>query len=667
MSWKRLKDIVASTAINSNKMLAITAADVVTTVVGEDVVQEAISNSNTVKNAFNTQVSTAITNDATVQNSFNTQVSNAITNDAGVQTSLTTSINNVNNQAGTTVTYVNPPTVNGQPLLALPTSRNDGEHIMYDGLGTTDVSAKKILIKASAAERTQLVNFGQASSLQRTAASFQEILDNFYRFSHNGGNDHAGTAVNVSDRIAHNNIGGATLFLTNHGLLTGQTVTFSGSDIPAPLLTGQSFTVTRIDGDRFSVNGIVAYNLTPGDSFFMARTRNLEQAWVIDNNNNLTQPINWTGALGFASQILYDTYEGSILLRSSDPDNDLLGFVLCLCQTDENGNAIGDETISVIRTNEIGNHTIGAQAPSVQKFSIVYNLQQNDQVILAWDSTGTYPNGTGWSTLNPNGDAIKFKRSRDLIEVWLIQNVAQPPPLDDPSWDAGNYISVDLTVANNGVSAATLAKFREPARWGLVASSQGDCSWANLLFNGVNEGGLSLNPKPDPTINNMVFDVESGTTWVWNNGAWTPDPQGRTIHDYVDSGQMLLDTASGSLYVKDNGELQLLQSTRMQGVELTADSGITVNDIGKLIIAGPGCSTLTFDGNYGIGWHCTVLNKSGGTITLDTSGVTRFGDLLGPGRTEINLGNSREAKCYGNGHNGGANIHVTTSQGDYGT
>ena len=150
-------------------MLAITAADVVTTVVGEDVVQEAISNSNTVKNAFNTQVSTAITNDATVQNSFNTQVSNAITNDAGVQTSLTTSINNVNNQAGTTVTYVNPPTVNGQPLLALPTSRNDGEHIMYDGLGTTDVSAKKILIKASAAERTQLVNFGQASSLQRTA------------------------------------------------------------------------------------------------------------------------------------------------------------------------------------------------------------------------------------------------------------------------------------------------------------------------------------------------------------------------------------------------------------------------------------------------------------------------------------------------------------------
>ena len=55
---------------------------------------------------------------------------------------------------------------------------------MYDGLGTTDVSAKKLLIKASAAERTQLVNFGQASSEQRTAASFQRILTDFYRFSH---------------------------------------------------------------------------------------------------------------------------------------------------------------------------------------------------------------------------------------------------------------------------------------------------------------------------------------------------------------------------------------------------------------------------------------------------------------------------------------------------
>ena len=615
--WKRLStdsdgdgslDIPVGVANNSTKIIGVNSVDTLVAVTSEDLVRIAISSSNDVKNVFNTQLSTAISNDGDVQDSFNTQVSTAITTVPAVQNALTTTVNNVNNTPGSTITYQNPPTVNGQPLLVLPTSENDGDHLMYDGMGTTDVSAKKLLVKASAAERTQLVNFGQASSQQRTAASFQEILDTFYRFSHNGNNDHAGT-----------NVGGV----------------------------------------------------------------NLEQGWVIDNNNNLTQPANWTGALGFASQILYDTYEGSVLLRSDHSwnptlggagDNDLLGFVLCLCQTDENGTAIGDETISVVRTNEYGAHSIptpslpGGGTDNSQKFAIVYNLQQSNQTTLAWDSTGTYPDKTDWQSIYPNGDAIKYKRSRDRIEVWLIQNVAQPPPLDDPSWDAGNYISVDLTVANNGVSAAALAKFREPARWGLVASSQGECSWANLLFNGVNEGGLSLNPKPDPAINNMVFDVESGTTWVWNNGAWVPDPQGRTIHDYVDSGQILLDTASGSLYVKDNGELQLLQSKRMQGVELTANSGITVNDIGKLVVACPGCNTLTFDGNYGIGWHCAILNKSGGILNLTSSGITRFGDRTsGQPNTTISISDGDGCIARGNGHNGGANLHTNIQDGRYGT
>ena len=629
MSWKRLKDIVASTAVNSNKMLVVTAADVVTTVVGEDVVQEAISNSNNVKNAFNTQVSTAITNDPNVQNSFNTQVSNAITNDGGVQNSLTTSVNNINNQAGTTVTYVNPPTVNGQPLLALPTSENDGDHLMYDGMGTTDVSAKKLLVKASAAERTQLVNFGQASSQQRTAASFQRILTDFYRFSH----------------------GSRTT--SNLGFGTNQ-VNFNDPN----MLTNTTSTFGNHAGVNYTFNGPAA---------------NEEGDWSLNASNEITQGINSNFWIGFASppDELYDTYDATIVLKSAGRDDDMIGFVIALNRGDPaDPNAQGplDTNLMVFRSLNTSSGTglsmqINAGLPTQANIAtaasgLFRNDLSNPSSGQASNSFGTPLAGTGWAAYN--GCALKIERRPNRVRVWGIDDVSNAPSLDSPAW--GNPVfDIDLT------ADARLAEFQNPGNWGLNALSQGLCSWGDLMFNGVSQGGLSLNPKPDPTINNMVFDVESGTTYVWNNGAWEVDPQGRTIHDYVDSGQMLLDTASGSLYVKDNGELQLLQSTRSQGVELDANSGITVNDIGKLIVAGPGCSELTFDGNYGIGWHCTVLNKSGGTLTLKTSGSTRFGDLLGPGRTEINLGDSREAKCYGNGHNGGANIHLTTSAGDYGT
>jgi hypothetical protein len=83
------------------------------------------------------------------------------------------------------------PTVNGQPILSLPTSSNDGEHLIYEGLGTTDVKNKKLLIKAAASPTTNQLNFSQFSNLERINASFGDILANFYRFSYtNSTNDH---------------------------------------------------------------------------------------------------------------------------------------------------------------------------------------------------------------------------------------------------------------------------------------------------------------------------------------------------------------------------------------------------------------------------------------------------------------------------------------------
>jgi len=294
MSWLRLKDLVASASTNNNKMLGVTSGSTVVAVTAEDMVEKAISSSTTVQTAFNAQTSNAIQNDNSVKqvfnnqvgdaiqndnavnNVFNSQVTNAITNDPGTKAAMNTQITQVNNNPTTTVTYTNPPTVNGQPLLPLPTSSRAGEHLIYGAAGSTQVNNKKLVIKASSAARTNFVNQAQGQAVIQLNASFQDILDNFYRFSHKDGSDHA----NVAN----------------------------------------------------------------------------EQGWSMDASGNLSQPTNTDNALGFASQQFYDQFEGTILVRSSDSDNDLMGFVLALCQQDENGNNIGDETISVVRTNEMGGH-----------------------------------------------------------------------------------------------------------------------------------------------------------------------------------------------------------------------------------------------------------------------------------------------------------------------
>ena len=611
MSWLRLKDLVASTSANNNKMLGLNSGNTVVAVTAEDMVEKAISSSTTVQNAFNTQTANAIQNDNSVQqvfnnqvgdaiqndnsvnNVFNSQVTNAINNDPGTQAAMTTQVTNVNNNPTTTVTYTNPPTVNGQPLLPLPTSSRAGEHLIYGAAGSTEVNNKKLIVKASSAARTNFVNQAQGQAVIQLNASFQDILDNFYRFSHAGNDDHA-----------------------------------SSTD---------------------------------------------EQGWSIDANGNLTQPENTSNALGFASQQLYDQFEGTILVRSSDADNDLMGFVLALRQQDENGNNIADETISVVRTNQMGSHTLTNGDINSDRFAIVYNVQKTGETILASNGAGVI--GDGWKGPYPNGDAIKFRRTADLLEVWLVQNVASPPAFDDASW--GNYISVDLTVANNGVSAATLAKFRQPARWGLVAASQGFCSWKDLTLDGgpaqlSSTGTSQLNPQPDPNINKFVFDLESNTTYAYQNGTWVADTSGTTIHDYVTDGQILYDTSDKAVYIKEDNSLQLLTTMRRHTLQLTANYTLKSSDLGKLIVANPGCGTITINDQYGEGWHCTILNKSNDALKLDSGGATgegsRFGDRgLNQNNTSFNVANSQVVTMWGNGHNNGRNLHPEIATSNYGT
>ena len=603
MSWLRLKDLVASASTNNNKMLGVTSGNAIVAVTAEDMVEKAISSSTTVQTAFNTQTSNAIQNDNsvkqvfnnqvgdaiqndnTVNNVFNSQVTNAITNDPGTQAAMTTQVTNVNNNSSTTVTYTNPPVVNGKPVLALPTSKNDGDHLMYDGLGTTDVSSKKLLIKASAAEKTQLVNFGQASSSARTAQTFQRILTDFYRFSFLSGLNHGGRAVNHSGTI-----------------------------------------------------------------------KNEEQDWVINNSTNeITQGINSHSTIGFASPKgeEYDSYDAIVQFKSTGQDNDMIGWVVSLNRgnpNDINANTPSDSALLLERDLNQGSGLYLVIRNGDGTATAVQNNKARFPFGASSSSGGNWP--------NYNGCPVKVERRPGTLKIWGIDNTSTTPGWDDPSWGTPIF---DLTFTGS------IAPFASPGSWGLCARSQGLCSWGDLFFNGVKEGGLELSPKPDPTTNNLVFDIESGNTYTYSNGSWVSDPQSRTIHDYVDSGQLLFDTASKGLYIKDNGELQLLQSSRMDGVVLSANSGITVNDIGKLIVAGPGCSTLTFNGNYGLGWNCVILNKSNASLKIETDGGSRFGDRgLGQPDTYIMLENGGEARCYGNGHNSGANIQVGMTGGNYG-
>ena len=609
MSWLRLKDLVASTSANNNKMLGLNSGNTVVAVTAEDMVEKAISSSTTVQNAFNTQTANAIQNDNSVQqvfnnqvgdaiqndnsvnNVFNSQVTNAINNDPGTQAAMTTQVTNVNNNPTTTVTYNNPPQVNGQPVLALPTSKNDGDHLMYDGLGTTDVSAKKLLVKASAAEKTQLVNFGQTSSSVRTAQSFLRILNEFYRFSFLDGKNHGGRTSNHSGNIL-----------------------------------------------------------------------NEEQSWTINSSTNeITQSINSRGTIGFASPAgeEYDSYDAIVQFKSTGQDNDTIGWVVSLnrgAPNDINADTPSDHSLVIERDLNQGSGLL----LGIRRGDGANSTIQSNKARFPFGASSS--NGGNWP--NYNGCPIKVERRPDHLRVWGIDNTSTTPGWDDTAWGTPIF---DLALsAGNG-----LAEFAQPGNWGLCARSQGLCSWGDLFFNGVNEGGLELSPQPDPITNNLVFDIESGNTYKYTNGQWIVDPQSRTIHDYVDSGQLLYDTSSKGLYVKDNGELQLLQSSRMNGVVLTANSGITVNDIGKLIVAGPGCNVLTFNGNYGLGWNCVILNKSNASLKIDTGGASgagsRFGDRgLAQGNTYIMLDNGGEARCYGNGHNAGANIHVAMTGGDYG-
>lgn len=470
------------------------------------------------------------------------------------------------------------PTVNGQPVLSLPTSSNDGEHLIYEGLGTTDVKNKKLLIKAAASPTTNQLNFSQFSNLERINASFSKILNEFYRFSYGSSLNHWG----------------------------------------------------RDNGPR----------------------GNEEGTWFLNSNNELSQTINSSSKIGFASNEVYDTYDAMIIGKSTGTDDDVIGWVVALNRgsADPTANTPLDSYISIHRSlnNSSGSNDLCG-------VSVWYNYGLPGGKELYHNKTAfpdTWSNGqgaNGWAAYN--GIGFKIERRPDVVNFWAIDNITNAPAWDDPAWGgAGDPLfSLDL------VADADLNQFTSPGSWGLMAYSQGLCSWGDLFLNAPATAASTTSAAPDPALNNYVFDIESNTTWVYRNGSWQVDPA-RSIHDFVDSGQLLYDTTSKTLSIKDSGTITKLISPRPTFDIRSANFTVEYSQANNIIRADAGCNKISLNGQYGAGFECTVLNLSGVTLELSSAGVSRFNAETNV--RDINLGNNQIARILGNGLNNGQNVSV---------
>ena len=470
-------------------------------------------------------------------------------------------------------------------LVPYPESNNDGEHLVYEGLGSTTVTNKKLLVKAAASATTAQLNFTQQVRQEQITVAFTEILNNFYRFSH--------SARVIDDLVAK------SLTLGNH----------AGRDVEQP----------------------------PGTP------TNEENGWFLNTSNELSQPFNTVTFVGFASPDLYDTYDAMVVAKSTGIDDDSVGFVIALnrgAPTDDNANTPYDSTITVTRALNVG---LGV--------TVYYNPGLPGERLLArnnTDFTDAYANstgGSGWSAYD--GCPIKVERRPNTIKIWAIDDSSSTPDWDSSSWIL--ITELDLT------SDSDLTQFQNPGAWGLAAYSQSACSWGDLYINAPTTGESTIATQPDPDLSSYVFDLEADKAYRLISNVWT-EVAGLSIHDYIDSGQLLYDIAGRTLSVKDSGTINKLTSPRLVLDSQSSNFTLQADQDGEVIRADSGCSTITFDGNYGGGFRCKILNHSGASITLQSAGVTRFKDDTGTGT--ITLADNRMAECIGNGLNSGNNISV---------
>lgn len=169
--------------------------------------------------------------------------------DPTVQTRLGDTINVINTAAGAgPVTYTtnNPPQIGGQPIFAIPTNTDAGEHLIYEGTNGTNVVNKPFLKKALAGRGAPEVIFNQSAIF----ISNQDILNGFYRFSHTGTNDHFDTGATGED---------AWVIDANGDLFQDQNTQFATGFASQQTYTGyESRVILRSNGENDAIGFVIA-------------------------------------------------------------------------------------------------------------------------------------------------------------------------------------------------------------------------------------------------------------------------------------------------------------------------------------------------------------------------------------------------------------------------
>lgn len=477
--------------------------------------------------------------------------------DPTVQTQLGDTINTINNQAGaTTVTYTtnNPPTIGGQPVFAIPTNTDSGEHLIYEGTNGTNVVNKPFLQKALAGRGAPEVIFNQSAIY----ISNQDILDNFYRFSHRATNDHYDTGSTGE---------GAWTVDANGDLYQPTNTQFATGFASEISYTAYEARVMLRSNNENDVLGFVA-------AIDTGAVRNNQGVWV-------------AGAAG-TDKTLSIIRSNAKKAGNSSYDGAAYQYGICynFSKSDESWIAESEALLNM----SSGGPRWGDIYPNGDALKITRSATQ----LEVWIAPNV-------AAVPPDDDAAWVG--------YLSVDLTQPVNTLGTTGHGGTRLTT--------IPQATMDIFSGPCKWGLVARSQPACSWKDLFI--AEQGAAFADAATNDLVFNIetneTFQYDDATqSWV--------NVVGTSIGDFVDDGQALFDLGNGTLFFKQKGILQPLFSKRPDFMTASSSFTATGTMLAKVVRLDPGLTSVGFNASYGEGWHATFLNCTGAAITINSGGAT---------------------------------------------
>ena len=501
----------------------------------------------------------------------------------------------VQNLLGDTITTINnstTPTIGGQPIFAVPTNTDDGEHLIYEGTNGTNVVNKPFLQKALAGRGTPEVIFNQTAIY----ISNQDILDNFYRFSHFDNNDHQDTGSTGE---------GAWIIDANGDLYQPTNTQFATGFASDLTYTGyEARVIVRSNNENDVIGFVLALDT--------GATKNALGQWVAGPAGTDTT---LTVLRSNAQQ------RGTSLVGSRDGASYRYGICYNFGKTNESWLTESEASLT-------------AGANSSQRWGDIY------------------PRGDAFK-ISRTATQIEVWIANEVLDIPPDDDASWTGYMSIDLTQAANTLSITGAYATRlaTIPATTMATFQQPTRWGLIARSQPACSWSQLF---IAEQGAAF---ADAASNDLVFDIETNQTFQYDAAtqSWV-NVVGTSINDFVDNGQALYDLGNGTLFFKQKGILQPLFSKRPDFLTINTTFTASGNMLAKVIRLDPGVTSVGFNGSYGEGWHATFLNCTGAAITINSGGATGLnGGAVGG---TLNVPAGQNFRAFGNGLANGAGVSI---------